>query len=927
MTNRLGAAAPSLFGQSSRIALAALFACFCLSNAQAQDAKQPWEEYDKLITSRGVVTAHGSGLFGDKVDLYRGALSFSVTDISLPGNSSLPVALTRTMTVSNRRLYPNQGMLADWELDLPHLTGVYAPTWAADRCSATRGPGTAFASSTAYGQDEYWQGVQANMPGGGEMLVANQSAPRPSSGGPYPWMTSAFTYFSCLPSIANGAGEGFLAITSDGTRYWFNHMAQYYEPQLASPLTTVGIPTPHPLTRKRVALYATRVEDRFGNWVIYSYSNSAAAPARLSSIQASDGRQITLTYNPQGHLQTADNGSHSWTYGYVYPAGGKPTLTTVTLPDTSRWSLNLAALSNAEIVFDGDQLRSCEIPGMVVAAGPFVGSVTHPSGAVGEFEVGHRRLGRSNVPMFCANWEYPTNNRLNDVAIVARDMDVLALARKSISGPGVTPATWVYDFTSTRTWAAGTGPKCETEDCLEPVCVSDSCAGSTWAKVTGPDNRWKRYTFGNSYRYNEGKLREVEQGEGTVTLRTETTAYELAQSGQPFATPVGSTLQGRGGGFTSSYLQPKRSHAISQDGATFSSTLSAFDAFARPSQAVRSSSLGYSRTELTAYHDNLSKWVLGQVAKVTKIGTPNEVVSETGYSADYALPIWSKSFGQLQHTLGYTLTTGTQDGTLHTVTDGRLNVTTLTNWKRGIPQLISHADTTRESALVNDDGTIASVTDENGYTACYEYDAMGRLEQVVHPSETQAGTCDASTWNTTTQAFVQVNGIEYGIPAGHWRQTVSTGNGHKVTYFDALWQPLLVRQYDVANVTDTQRFNRYAYDSEGRVVFESYPNSASNPITGIWTGYDALGRVVRVEQDSEFEVPLVTTTEYLSGFRRRTTNPRGKVTTESFHAFDVPTYSTPSQIDAAEGTPEQVRTLITRDVFGKPTEVVRGPGG
>ena len=907
MKTGFGALALRAIGSIPCAALATLLVMPGLTSAYT--GKQPWEEYDKVIQARGAVTAHGPEIFGDQVDLYSGALSFSVTDISVPGNSRLPVALTRTMTVSNRRLYPNDGPLADWDLDLPHLSGVYAPTWPSDRCSSTRNPGTAFSGSTAYGVDEYWHGVQAHMPGGGEMLAANQSAPKPSTGGPYPWMTSALTYFSCLPSINNGAGEGFLAITADGTRYWFNHMAQYYEPQLASPITVT--PSPYPLTRKRNVLYATRVEDRFGNWVTYSYSNSATATARLNSIQASDGRAISLTYNAQGSVATASNGSQTWTYQYAYPSTGG-TLTAVVLPDTSRWSLDLAALSNAEIQFDGDQPRSCEVPAMVLPAGPIVGSVTHPSGAVGEFEVQHRRLGRSNVPMFCANWEYPINNRLNDIAIVPRDMDVLAMERKSVSGPGLVPGTWQYEFMAARTWAPGTGPNCQTEDCLEPVCVSDACAGSSTATITGPNGQWKRYSFGNSYRYNEGKLLKVEQGTGeSAILRTETMAYELAQSGQPFATPIGTSLQGRGAGFTSEYLRPQRGKTISQDGATFNSAVNAFDVFARPTSVTRFSSLGHTRAEVTTYHDNLSEWVLGQMASLTIGGVQT---SRTDYNAN-ALPYRTYTFGKWQQGLTYHA-----DGALATVSDGNGNVTTLGSWYRGIPRSITYADTTTQSAVVTPLGWITSTTDQNGFATNYSYDALGRLASIVYP------TGDTTAWSSTTQVIVPVASVEYGIPAGHWRQTVSTGNARKISYFDAMWRPLLVREYDAANVAGTQRFTRYAYDEEGRVTFASYPSTASSPLTGTWTAYDVLGRTTSISQDSEHGL-LMTGIEYLPGFKRRTTNPRGKVTTEAFQAFDVPSYDTPLQIDMAEGTAEQVRTLISRDVFGKPTEVLRGPGG
>ncbi|MCD9007781.1 RHS repeat protein, partial [Luteimonas sp. XNQY3] len=88
--------------------------------------------------------------------------------------------------------------------------------------------------------------------------------------------------------------------------------------------------------------------------------------------------------------------------------------------------------------------------------------------------------------------------------------------------------------------------------------------------------------------------------------------------------------------------------------------------------------------------------------------------------------------------------------------------------------------------MVSAAGWITRVTDENGFATNYTYDAMGRLASVAYP------TGDSTTWNTTTQVFQPVASAEYGIPAGHWRQTVSTGTGRRISYFDALWRPLLV---------------------------------------------------------------------------------------------------------------------------------------
>ncbi len=92
--------------------LAVLLAWGLALPAFAQDeGKLPWEEYDKLINKRSSLASMGPDLFGDAVDLYTGSLSFSATDVSIPGNSGLAVAVGRSYTVTDRKGY--------WLRDLP----------------------------------------------------------------------------------------------------------------------------------------------------------------------------------------------------------------------------------------------------------------------------------------------------------------------------------------------------------------------------------------------------------------------------------------------------------------------------------------------------------------------------------------------------------------------------------------------------------------------------------------------------------------------------------------------------------------------------------------------------------------------------------------------------------------------------------------
>lgn len=328
---------------------------------------------------------------------------------------------------------------------------------------------------------------------------------------------------------------------------------------------------------------------------------------------------------------------------------------------------------------------------------------------------------------------------------------------------------------------------------------------------------------------------------------------------------------------------------------------------------------GYSKSETIEYYDDLGLWVTGQVKRTTTNGLET---ARTDYNAK-AQPYKTYAFDALLQTFTYNI-----DGSLATTSDGRDGASgaettvTYSSWKRGIPQSIKYPATPEAQtgatrlAVVGDDSTIESVSDENAFVTSYTYDAMGRLISVSYP----AG--DSVAWKPMTQVFEVVGTIEYGISAGHWRQTVATGNAMKVTYFDALWRPLLVREYDVGDVAGTQRFTRYTYDHEGRVTFASYPSTSSTPTTGIWSEYDALGRVSSISQDSEQGL-LTTRTEYLPGFKTRVTNPRNESVTTEYMVFDQPTTEWPVLIQDSAGR----KTQIDRDVFGKPRALVRSGSG
>lgn len=312
-----------------------------------------------------------------------------------------------------------------------------------------------------------------------------------------------------------------------------------------------------------------------------------------------------------------------------------------------------------------------------------------------------------------------------------------------------------------------------------------------------------------------------------------------------------------------------------------------------------------SRNEVTHYQDDIEHWILGQPVAVVING-----VTAESRQFDRGRLLQLSVFGRIVQQLEYGI-----DGTLSVYRDGNGSATLLGEWKRGIPQRITFPDGTVQSAHVDDSGRINSVTDQNGFVTAYTHDLMGRLTQIDYP----AG--GPIQWNSVHGKFEQVATEELGLGPGHWRQTVSHGDALKITYFDALWRPVISHEYDASNQVGTQRYKRQAYDSYGRETFSSYASATPSLGPGIGRAFDQLGRPTGVVQDSEIG-PLVTLIDYLPTSVVKTTDPLGSVTLTAFQQFEQPSYEIPISIEHPEGA----STRISRDVFGKVVSIERQSG-
>ena len=865
------------------------------ANATAGGGSAPpataYFEQGILSRSGEIVEALGPTLMGDSVNEYSGGLQFAHTDVSLPGNNALSVSVGRMLATGTRQAALATGLFGDWDLDIPRLrtittsSGIWYGYGGANtnRCSQFSPPPltSVVAGNKTYSVNpyQYWDGHHLYIPGSGEQsLLSRYQSPgnpatpsntiQPSDGYAYPIVTKQHWQIRCLATMERGAGEGFLALAPDGTRYQFDHMVVR-----AYPGMKVG--TGATLQRTEVWILPTQVTDRFGNWVHFSYGG--ADGWRVMSITSSDGRVITFSYSGNGNrIKSVTDATRTWNYAYDDNGG----LQTVTQPDGSRWQFSLGAIERDP--FSGTDPDCTDTDAETWDPLTRTGTITHPSGAMGSFSLKMTAHGRSNVPgsqATCAS------------ALASRYFTNYALASKTLSGPGMPAMTWAYSY----------------GDPYGSYAPCNGCVNTQTVTIVDPLGNVTKNTYGTMFGINDGLLVGSTQSPPSGgTLQSTSYGYAASNAG-PYA-----TLIGYNGGYADSMSvihTPQSQRVITQQGVTFQQTVTKFDSYARPTSLTRASSLGYSRSESTIYADQTSLWVLGQVATQTIAGVQ---ASSVNFDANTALPTAIYKFGKLQANYSFN-----PDGTLASVTDPLNHANTYSNYYRGLARNIGYADGTGISATVNNIGTIASVTNEVGTTWNYTDDAMGRIASATPPGG------DPVAYNPKLFSFVQVGTTEYGLDPGHWRQTITQGNAVTVNYFDARWRKRLTNTFDAADPGNTQRMQRFDYDAYNRTSFASYSQrsiaSIGTTVAGTATSYDALGRPSQSVSDSELG-PLTTTSQYLAGFQKQVTNPRGYATTTAFQAFDEPSESSITAISAPEG----VTVSISRDIFGKPIAITRG---
>lgn len=308
------------------LGISSLFAQHSLSQQADPDISKMVDDYQKLNVDYQV-DALTPNLMGDKLDVSSGTTKFEYVDIDIPGDSDLAVELPRSRNTTGRGgIYATQasafhlGSNHDWHFDTPKLSFEFVTD---ERDFPSRYLPAAietvnFCSDSFYSnffsvplprQTPVLMGYKLIVPGQvNEHLIKNTNALPGANDADY--VTKSKWKVRCTGPNGN---ESFEASSPQGVKYIFDikHVSG-----------VVGLWGAFEWETSEHMIFASRVEDRFGNWVQYSYNNG-----ELSSISSNDGRLITIARTSDGANVTANG--RTWQYSNF---GNR-----VDLPDGRYW--------------------------------------------------------------------------------------------------------------------------------------------------------------------------------------------------------------------------------------------------------------------------------------------------------------------------------------------------------------------------------------------------------------------------------------------------------------------------------------------------------------------------------------------------------------------------------------------------------------
>ena len=545
-----------------------------------------------------------------------------------------------------------------------------------------------------------------------------------------------------------------------------------------------------------------------GTTITYSYTQAC-----VNKISASNGYALTIanksTSDESGDLPTCQIDSIST------PEGGKWSftysdneLTTLARPDGSVWTFSQS---------------------------PSQLTVTTP-----DFYQSTYNFSTSLPPIF-------DGNITDGTGVMSARPSYKYVSKQVTQQPGMAPQTWTYKYSGDTTTV--TGP----EDIVTVYTYNndfDTIYGySGWRinQTVGPFIGLPQSGYSSKGLMSDALLKKEISQDGKVLQTTNYTWTAKQISTQPsFYCPANAyntmyyqkiPCQGSGGPNDINtalyrgdidpnqgiYMPLPNSVVVQQDGNTYTTSYSGYDAYGYPSSIIYSFEDASKKTNSYAvnqtYYENTSAWIF-KLADKTTTATDGKTVLEKvtrNFNDSGELTNYTKNGVETKYAYD-------GSGNLLTKTDALGHETKYADYQNGVPQEITDPMGYKTIIKVSNNGTVTSITDPMSHTTSYTYDSLYRLASIKRPLGNPIS-------------------ITYAYSSGQTEQVVKRGDYQKQSYLNGFEKPIKVIESDgsVSNETDS------CYTPYNHLAFQSYPvitGTASSEINGISYVYDGLGRVI-----------------------------------------------------------------------------------
>lgn len=323
-----------------------------------------------------------------------------------------------------------------------------------------------------------------------------------------------------------------------------------------------------------------------------------------------------------------------------------------------------------------------------------------------------------------------------------------------------------------------------------------------------------------------------------------------------------------------------------------------FDSYGNPKQIHETGN--FERfTDLTYYHQThgIAEWMIREVDSETirEAGLVNNQLIDSVTTRSY-YPVT----GQLQQVNSNGVVTSYEywpTGDLKLVTDPDGFTKGYDDYKRGSAQVeiqkVSDAKNIVTRKVINDTGTVYSITDGRGIDTIFAYDYLNRLQSINYPINSDVSVAYTNSY-----------------------KSLRRGNLREFSRFDGFGQSTCTSYSDI--VTNESFSLSKNYDALGRVVFESYPSSLGcGAGAGTTKEFDILGRVTKITHGTGSFSEFV----YASGNQVSVTDERGFTTRYTYMSYGDPDAKWLTKIES----PEAITTIIGRNKIGQTINVWQGP--